>query len=214
MPLILHDFLYPEGEIAVWEIEEETLELFERIELTAVEKQEVSKMSVQRKKEWVAARWLIHKLSGRTQRGKCLKDEYGKPYLENSPFNISISHSQDKVAVIAAPYHVGIDIQKLVDKMRRLSVKFLSDTEAKWKCNLKDLHVIWGAKEAMYKAWGKKGIDFKQDMEVEQFSWEHNRIETEGSLSKGSVSMRFSITAQQVEDFILVRAIEKNRIVL
>jgi len=179
MALLLHDFLQPQGEFAIWEIEEHTLELFEKLELTEDEIAESSRMSDSRKKE-------------------C---------------RISISHSQDKVAVIASPFNVGIDIQKLVEKMRRLSVKFLGTTEAEWDNSLEDLHVIWGAKEAMYKAWGKRGIDFARDMQVHKFQWIGDRLETTGYLNHKSITMHFNIRALQKDGFILVYAIEKQRVI-
>ena len=213
MALLLHDFLRPEGEFAIWEIEEDTINLFERLELTDEELQKASSMSNARKKEWIAARWLIHKLSGRAQRGRCLKDEYGKPYLEDSKYKISISHSQDKVAVIASPYNVGIDIQKLVEKMRRLSVKFLGVEEASWDNSLEDLHIIWGAKEAMYKAWGKRGIDFGKDMKVEPFYWNNDIIYTTGTLTHKNVTMKFKIKGIKKSNFVLVYAVENQRVI-
>lgn len=211
MPIILHDFLQAEGEFAIWEIEDHTLDLFEKLELTELEKEKVASMSLRRKKEWIAARWLIHKLSGRAQRGICLKDEYGKPYLEDSPYKISISHSIDKVAVIASPYNVGIDIQEIVEKMQRISVKFINNHESNWTKNLVDLHLVWGAKEAMYKAWGKKGIDFKADMNVKAPLWKDNSCTFSGSLVKKGIHMHFDLKASLIDNFVLVYAIEKFR---
>jgi len=33
------------------------------------------------------------------------------------------------------------------------------------------MHVIWGAKETMYKIYGKKGVDFKENMSIEPFQY-------------------------------------------
>lgn len=211
MALLLHQYLHPEGELGVWEIEDESINLFEKIELTEDEKEEMKEMSERRKKEWIAARWLIHKLSGRTKRGRCLKDRFGKPYLEDSPYKISISHSVDKVAVIASPYNVGIDIQEIVDKMERLALKFVHKEKESWAKNLLDLHAMWGAKEAMYKAWGKKGIDFKEDMEVQACKWENNTIYSRGTLSKNGITMHFNIYGKKVGNYVLMWAVEKSR---
>lgn len=211
MAIILHEKLRPSGEIGVWEIEDSTIELFERLELTDEEKVEIAEMSERRKKEWVAARWLIHKLSGRKIRGRCIKDSYGKPYLEGSHMNISISHSLDKVAVVASPYHVGVDIQEIVDKMERLAVKFLHPVREFWAFTLLDKHVLWGAKEAMYKAYGKKGIDFKDQMGVNPCVWQDSSIQSTGWLQKGNIKMNFDIQGQKVGNFVLMRAVEKSR---
>jgi phosphopantetheinyl transferase len=211
MAIILHEKLYPIGEIAVWEIEDDSVELFEQLALSEIEKAEIQNMSNARKKEWVAARWLIHKLSGRKERTVCKKDSYGKPYLEDSSFQISISHSLDKVAVIASPNNVGIDIQEIVEKIERLSIKFKHAEREYWAESKMDKHILWGAKEAMYKAWGKKGIDFKEDMEVSEGEWEGKRYKSEGRLRKGGITMHFDIEGKQLEGFLLVRAVEKWR---
>ena len=211
MALITHKHLRPEGEIGVWEIEDESIGLFEKVELTSDEKEEIKSMSDRRRKEWIAARWLIHKLSGRTIRGKCIKDSFGKPYLEDSPYKISISHSLDKVAVIASPYNVGIDIQEVVDKMERLAIKFVNKEKESWPTSLLDLHAMWGAKEAMYKAWGKKGIDFRNQMEVRACKWENNTIYSKGTLCKGDIKMHFNIYGEKIGNFVLMWAVEEHR---
>ena len=33
------------------------------------------------------------------------------------------------------------------------------------------MHVIWGAKECIYKIYGKKGVDFKENMKINKFNY-------------------------------------------
>lgn len=217
MPLRLHDFLDLEGEIAVW-ITEDADNLLADLKLTLAEEKLLKKMSNRRVEEWSSARWLIHYLSGRKERATCLKDEYGKPYLVESPYQISVSHSLNYTAVIAAPYAVGIDVQEIVPKMQRIAKKFVNDKEWEY-LNLKPdsqlemLHIIWGAKEAMYKAWGKKKIDFKGHLFVPSFEWNGEKIITEASLIKANIHMSFYVIAEKVDNFILVYVREKARYV-
>ena len=170
-------------------------------------------MSDRRIKEWASARYLVHKLSGRSERAICKKDEFGKPYLEDSNYCISISHSQNRTAVIAAPYNVGIDIQEIVPKMDRIAKKFMRDDE--WSFmpinSLDSMHVIWGAKEAMYKAYGRKGIDFKLQMQVDSFDWNGSETITKGRLQKANITMFFDVVAEKIEQYMLVYVIEKFR---
>ncbi len=214
MPLIDHIALKPEGEIGIWHITEDKSELETFMSMEEVELENMQRMSERRQKEWMAARWLIHQLSGRTKRAKCLKDEFGKPYLEDSKFNISISHSLDMTACVASPYNVGIDIQEIVGKMQRIAKKFVSDEE--WshipdEDSLEYLHVIWGAKEAMYKAWGRKRIDFRKEMRTEEFRWLNNVAQFKGVLRKGNIEMVFDVIARKLDNFILVYAKERLR---
>ncbi|MFT5383434.1 MAG: 4'-phosphopantetheinyl transferase, partial [Saprospiraceae bacterium] len=114
MPLIFHRNLRSTGELGLWKIEEEEDFFMDKLTLLPLELDLINATKGHRKLEWLASRWLLHQMSGRDIRGACLKNEFGKPYLENSFFEISISHSRELVSVIAAPQAVGIDIQKLV----------------------------------------------------------------------------------------------------
>ena len=114
LPLQLHKGIEPQGELGIWKIAESEEYFLDLLDLTPIEKVQVSRIKGRRRLEWLASRWLIHKMSGRHVRGAVLKDEFGKPHLINSKWKISISHSDHKAAVIASPYLVGIDIQKIV----------------------------------------------------------------------------------------------------
>ena len=109
MPLIYHRNLTAGGELGVWRITETAEYFLDRLELFPQEIKQLSKIKGRLRLEWLASRWLLHTLSGRFLRGACLKDEYGKPYLTDSDFEISISHSWNIVAIMAAPYSIGID---------------------------------------------------------------------------------------------------------
>ena len=95
----------------------------EKLELFPKELELIETIKGHRKLEWLASRWLLHLMSGRQIRGACLKDEFGKPYLVNSFYDISISHSRELVSVLAAPQAVGIDIQKIVGKIDSIAHK-------------------------------------------------------------------------------------------
>ena len=77
MPLLDHYTLVPEGEIGIWLISEELGELEGLFEMEGEELEKMERMTERRKKEWFSARWLIHLLSGRSERARCLKDEFG-----------------------------------------------------------------------------------------------------------------------------------------
>ncbi|RMF04840.1 MAG: 4'-phosphopantetheinyl transferase superfamily protein, partial [Bacteroidetes bacterium] len=122
-----------------------------------------------RRLEWLAARQLVHQMSGRQQRGAFVKDGYGKPHLAHSPWHISVSHSHKLAAAIASPSLCGIDIQFMVPKITRLAHRFLNAQEAASIVaahELDQLHFYWGAKEALYKAYGKGKLDFRQHLSV------------------------------------------------
>ncbi|NJN77515.1 MAG: 4'-phosphopantetheinyl transferase superfamily protein, partial [Saprospiraceae bacterium] len=112
-------------------------------------------MNDRRKTEWLAARYLLQELLGKNV--FCYSDEFGKPILKNSDKHLSISHSRGLVTVIVSDFSIGIDIQVIVSKIQRIAYKFMREEENESldvKKHLEHLHIYWGAKEALYKAYG------------------------------------------------------------
>ena len=211
MPQIYHKYLETEGELGLWKIEEDELFFYRQMSLSKVEQKQLEKIKGHRRLEWLASRWLLHKMSGRKFRGACLKDEFGKPYLQNSLFEISISHSRKIAAVIAAPVLVGIDIQKIVGKINSIAHKFMRPEETNSlndETKLVHLHVYWGAKEALYKAYGRRALDFKQHIHIEPFSFSTKGGQFVGKIIKDEYFASFQLWYELIDDFVLVYAKE------
>lgn len=212
MAIVFHKKLPPEGEIGLWRIEEAERYFLEGLNLLPKEMDLIERMKGHRRLEWLAGRWLLHYMSGRKERGACLKDEYGKPYLENSLFDISISHSRELTAVIAAPRAVGVDVQKLVGKIERIAHKYMRPEEMESLApatRLAHLHVYWGAKESLYKAYGRRKLDFREHILVEPFDYDLAQGTCFGTVKKDDYEQRFEIYYEQIEDYILVHALEE-----
>ena len=98
----------------------------------------------------------------------------GKPYIENSVTNISITHTQNYVAVILNDLEdVGIDIESLDRDFSAVEKKALSEEE---KEDLEEddvrneqLAIYWCAKEAILKKIGQYDLDFAEQIEVDNF---------------------------------------------
>lgn len=171
MPLILHEQMNPAGEIGLWQIEESEEWFRQQLDLSEEEAAQLACLKgAGRRQEWLAARQLVHRMSGRAKRGIFIKDQFGKPHLEGTSWQISISHTHHHLsAAIAAPQACGIDIQGLVPKITRLRRRFVTSQEAavlRPKTELEQLHLIWGGKEALYKAHGRREIDWLRHLEV------------------------------------------------
>lgn len=211
MPLFLHQPIEPAGEIGIWEITEVEDHFLKLLKLTALEAEQLSIIKGRRRLEWLAARQLVHHMSGRKERGAFYKDAYGKPHLENSNFQISISHSHEMAAAIAAPFPVGIDIQYLVPSIKRIAHKFISPNEAttiESETELPHMHVYWGAKEALYKAYGRKELDFCQHIMVEPFAFDLVEGRCRGKVAKNGFLASYEINYRQIDQYILVYATE------
>ena len=207
LPIYLHKELKDGIHIGVWQIIES--EFFFRRKLDLIPEEIAWLDTIKgsgRRKEWLASRWLLHMMSARDVRGACLKDEHGKPYLENSSHEISMSHSNDRAAVMAYTKCCGIDIQKIVPKITRLVHKFCSNEEQKQindsENPLLSMHYFWGAKECMFKAYGKKSVDFKKHMTV-------NLKENSGVFENDQEKINFVLNFELIEDYTLVYAVEE-----
>lgn len=212
MPIIYHKNLPKGGELGVWRIDETEEYFQDQLELFPSEVRQLSKIKGRLRLEWLASRWLLHTMSGRELRGACLKDEYGKPYLTDSDFEISISHSREVVAVMAAPYNIGVDIQKEVRKIERIEKKFVRPVEKnslQAETRIPHLHVYWGAKEALYKAYGRKLLGFVRHIHVDPFEYDLSVGQTTAAIHKEEYHGYFKLFYEKVAGFYLVYVMEK-----
>jgi len=211
MPLLFHKHIKPEGELGLWRIAEEESYFLEHLKLFPKEAIWLRKMKGHRRLEWLAGRWLLHLMSGREDRGACLKDEFGKPYLENSLYQISISHSRELTSVMGSPKLVGVDIQRLVGKIDRIAPKFMREVEMDSldvKYRLEHLHVYWGIKEALYKAYGRKKLHFRKHIFVAPFSFDLELGKCKGFVEKDNYRLDCDLYYEQIDDYILVYGTE------
>ncbi len=211
MALIFHKYIKPEGELGIWKIQEEESFFYAKLDLSEKEKKHLDTIKGHLKIEWLASRYLLHKMSGRETRGQLVKDEYGKPTLEHSEYHISLSHSSQLAAVAAGPAIVGIDIQKIVEKMQRIAPKFMNQNEfaSLGKNQLLQMHVYWGAKECLYKSYGKRKLDFKKHILIDPFRMEREYGIISGKVVKDDFYQSYEIVYQKIEDYLLVYSIEK-----
>ena len=214
MPLKLHFEDRDSTEWAIWETTEPEGFFMQDMPLFPEEKEEIDGLNERKRYEWLASRHLLHHMSGRDMRGACLKDEFGKPYLKDSSHHISLSHSRDMVAVMASPSSCGIDIQYRVDKIYRIADKFINEPEKAMISKLSDpitsLHIIWGAKESLYKAYGRKKLDFRTNMHIQPFDPHQTAGHTTGVISTEHFRAQYDIHFRILTDLVLVYAIQHD----
>ena len=212
MPLELKISEDKEVELAIWKVTEPHSYFEKKLDIHSAEKEIISKLSSRKRLEWLSSRYLLHIMSGRASRGEFVKDDHGKPHLQDSEYHVSISHSNHHICVIASPLLVGVDIQTYVSKIARIKHKFVTEKEEKYFGNdeIKALHIIWGAKESLYKAYGKRGLDFKKHMFVSELNTSSETANFEGAVIKDEYSKDFNLTYHAFNEFILVYAKESH----
>ena len=212
LPLKLYNKIAPSCELGIWNIYEDEDFFISKLDLSTSEIDYFEKIKGRRRVEWLAVRYLLHFMSGRKNRGSVIKDEFGKPHLENSEWHISISHTDGKAAVVASPKLIGIDIQKFVARIDRIAHKFMRPKESEClqeETQLEHLHFFWGAKEALYKAYGRKQLDFKKHLFVDPFSYQEKGTTT-AKVIKGDYQKSFDVHFDKIENFFLVWVMETD----
>ncbi len=150
-------------------------------------------------------------MSGRAERAELVKDDDGKPHLEDSLFFVSISHTVGFSAAIAHPRPCGIDVQRMVPRIRGMAHRFVGPEEAtqlQEPYALTQLHLIWAAKEAMYKAYGRRQLDFRQQLLVDLADYTVGQGTARGSILLDDRFLAFHLEYREYAGYVLVAAVE------
>ena len=170
MPLVLHQNI-ENGEFGLWKISEEIEELLQLARLSHLDRLTYSGISApHRQKEWLATRALLNALLNEPSSIKYHND--GRPFLTNSQFNLSISHTKGFVAILLhRHYNPGIDIELISRQVGKVATRFLSSDEL-GTCmeptglSNRRLLLHWCAKEAIFKMVPFTDIEFSTDIQI------------------------------------------------
>lgn len=175
MPVIYNKNIDDQTILGVWKIEEGEQDLLAGLQLKQHELDFLSSLNnSKRMLHWLSTRLLLRTLLNTSGYIDCRMDDHGKPYLADSSYSISLSHSYDYAAVmIGKGRSVGVDIEMIKPKIQRIRHKFLSLPELEQEQisgNTQALYVCWCVKEAVYKWYGKKGLEFRQHIHIQPFA--------------------------------------------
>ena len=168
------------SKLGVWKITESEEELRRLSSVPADELEEISYIkSESLRKQKFAVRALLDIMFG--EKVYLSHHDNGKPYIENSATNISITHTDKYVAVILNDTEeVGIDCESLDRDFSAVEKKALSEEEIESLDEDKrneQLAIYWCAKEAIYKKMSQYNVDFAEQIEIDDF-----RMRGEGEL--------------------------------
>jgi 4'-phosphopantetheinyl transferase len=198
--------------VGVWQISEKEEYFIKKLPLTDAERADLETKRGHRRLEFLASRYLVQLMVGWAYHLE--KDKFGKPHLANTDYEISMSHSKDFTAFIIGKNLVGIDVQYITPRIENIAKRVMNETKFKTLSEhnrLEHLHVYWGAKEALYKAYGEGELSFKNNILIKPFLYNH----TEGGHFYGSIETAqlkkdFTLYYKNIENYILVYAIEKK----
>ncbi len=131
----------------------------------------------------------------------------GKPHLPRGEYEFSISHSKNfVVAILSHTCRVGIDVEKISPQPLRVASKFLNRQEQQRITTDKSLKwytLYWSAKEAVYKWYGQKGIDFKANIHLLPFEQKKEGM-INCRFQKDSVYKDLHLNYRTNDEFVLV----------
>ncbi|MBP5690478.1 MAG: 4'-phosphopantetheinyl transferase superfamily protein [Bacteroidales bacterium] len=172
MALYLKKKLDNKATIGVWQITETEEDL---LALSSIPSDEMEEISFIRSESMRKQRLAVRALLGELFEEKVYLSHHdnGKPYIENDPVNISITHTEKYVAVILHDTEdVGIDLESLDRDFSAVEKKALSEEEIDDLDDEKrntQLAIYWCAKEAIFKRVSVYNVDFAEQIEVERF---------------------------------------------
>lgn len=182
MPLLL-DFEDGDARIGVWHMSESIAELRSMLVATADYDAQIQHFrSDRRKREFLAVRVLLRTLLKGFE-PVIAHLPSGKPYLTDSSWHISLSHTAGYCAVMLHPStDVGVDIEYHADRILNITSRFLCHDEqiVLSTCEknelLDKLLIHWSAKESAYKLIGNEVVDFRENMSVAPFCLDASSI--------------------------------------
>ena len=192
--------------ISMWEVVESEEEL---LNLSSIPNDEIEELqqtkSLARRREKLAVRALLNQLfDGKVYLGH---HDNGRPFLQNSLIEISISHTNRYVCVLTHPEEsVGVDIESLERNFSAVEKKALSMEEIE---NLseksRNLHLAihWSVKEAVYKRMSLSDVDFSKQIEIKKFTPRDDGELDVLFISKDGQELEFEVSYEVFDNHIL-----------
>ena len=126
-------------------------------------------------------------------------NEVGAPVVDTPNTHISVAHCAQSVAVAIANEPIGVDIEALDRNYERVKSRFMSPAEEALSSLEAWPAVVWTAKEAIYKLYGKREVDLTEDIRITAFDAERMTLEAEVRETKG-----INVEAQIIENRVAV----------
>lgn len=177
MPLFYQHNINQTTKLGIWHIEEPESFFLEKVLL----KRDVTHPF--KRLQHLAGRYLLPALFPDFPLEEILIADTRQPFLESEQYHFSISHcGHYAAAIVSSTSRVGVDIELITPRIELVAPKFLNEEEInffnedytlfleQWglegKVHQEFLTLIWSAKEAMFKWYGKGEVDFKEHMQL------------------------------------------------
>ncbi|MBE9512279.1 MAG: 4'-phosphopantetheinyl transferase superfamily protein [Bacteroidetes bacterium] len=206
MGMILKKKLEDGSILGIWEITEDINILLDQVKLSDTEFDRYNRfLSHARKLEFLSVRALLGKMLNPDV--KIVYNGNRKPYLDDGSYNISITHSKSLTSILLnKTKRVGIDLEYMSHRIRKIAHKFINDNESINKNDLTEkyhLYIHWCAKEALYKVCDKKDINFRLNLFIKPFPV-NNKGVIKGNVNSEMINEEFDLNYFKYDNYIIV----------
>ena len=210
MPYFFSEKISNIGKVYLWKITETEENLLSLRTLSLPEQSHLQSLkNPQKRLHWLAYRVLLGEVLGNDFEINYFAD--GKPELVRPKKFLSVSHSKDFVAIFLSDTQaVGVDIEKITDRIQKIYPKFLNETEQQ-SSDLSDstlLHFYWGAKEAVYKLFNSHRLLFAKQIHIDSIDSEKQTAVA--NIKTNSFQAKVPIVFREIERYMLVVSINLN----
>lgn len=210
MPLIHSTYSPNRAKSFVWKRTEEDSFFYYANDIRSGKWDQVLQWSATRRSEWLSGRYLILTYAECSSRDLII-DPNGKPTVAHSDSDLSISHSGDYVAISISPAPVGIDIQLYRPSITRIAHKYANAEEleilsAHVSKEIDQLHYLWCIKEAMYKAYGRRKLEFLSQIRLDSLELENGQLRGKGTISKDGALYSYTLNTYKINELYIAGA--------
>ena len=192
--------------LAVWKIEEDLEFYLKNVQLSLIDEKILLETTHPEKKlEFMAGRMLcknvLHQLD--ISDLPIFRNEYGKPQIPNSEYDISLSHTENYIALsIGNKLDVGIDIEKPKAKMVKIAPRLYTPQEMEYcQDNLVYYSKMWSAKEVLYKLFMKKELDFREHLNCKPENKEWTLMR--GTIKKDGFNKSYKLAFFELKEYFI-----------
>jgi phosphopantetheinyl transferase len=203
LPVLFQHTINNNTQLGVWRIEEPESFFANQLPTLALPS------SPHKRLQHMAGRFLLQYLQPDFPIHQIHAKPGNKPFLPSYSYHFSISHSRDMAAaIISNKMSVGIDVELISDKAKRVGQKFIHASETRWATvnNEKESHVnttlIWSIKETIFKWYGLGNVDFKNDIQIQQLT-ETSEINMAECFFKHAHPQTINVNYLKIDEMIL-----------
>ncbi len=195
--------------LALWQITESKEELLAKLQEGYQEETFQKRSEQANAMHYLASRCLIKEIFPR-ELVFLNKNEYNQPALlvNQVPFHISITHATDMAGIYLSKENLpGLDLEKIDQRIARVKHKFMNTIELEFAGSENQISLqtlIWSAKEALYKVYGKKELDFKEHLHIHPFNISQDNFGVfTGTILKDHFIQKHHIHYQIIDNIVL-----------